>query len=57
MKIELGLFWIAHPTWFIQRPEPESALNPFVESEGWIRILPHYHQMDGFFLVKLVRGN
>ena len=50
-------FLDSHPTWFIQQPEPESLLTPFVESEGWIRILPHHHQMDGFFLVKLVRGN
>ena len=49
-------FLDSHPQWFIQRPKSESPLAPFVEPEGWIRILPHHHQMDGFFLVKLVKG-
>ncbi|MBF2021042.1 MAG: 16S rRNA (cytosine(967)-C(5))-methyltransferase [Hydrococcus sp. C42_A2020_068] len=42
-----------HPDWQIQPPSPDSPAVPFTTSEGWIKVLPHLHQMDGFFMVKL----
>jgi 16S rRNA (cytosine967-C5)-methyltransferase len=46
-----------HPDWCLQKPPTQSPAAAFVESGGWVRILPHRHQMDGFFLVKLARGD
>jgi 16S rRNA (cytosine967-C5)-methyltransferase len=42
-----------HPHWKIEPPALDSLANPFATSEGWVKILPHQHQMDGFFMVKL----
>lgn len=42
-----------HPHWKIDRPALDFA--PFVQPEGWIKVLPHPHQMDGFFMVRLMQ--
>jgi len=42
-----------HPTWQIVNPEPETIPFTFVDRSGWIEILPHQQDMDGFFMVKL----
>ncbi|BBA78707.1 rRNA SAM-dependent methyltransferase [cyanobacterium endosymbiont of Rhopalodia gibberula] len=49
-------FLDTHTTWYIEPPLPHSPLCNWVTSLGWIKILPHQHQMDGFFLVKLKKG-
>jgi 16S rRNA (cytosine967-C5)-methyltransferase len=41
--------------WQIDRPDPNSPVSPFVQPEGWAKVLPHQHQMDGFFMVRLKR--
>jgi len=36
------------------------ANNPaaqFVCDRGWVKVLPHEHDMDGFFMAKLQRLN
>ena len=45
-----------HPHWQIQTPPVQSPAAVFAQKEGWIKILPHRHQMDGFFMVKLAQG-
>jgi 16S rRNA (cytosine967-C5)-methyltransferase len=42
-----------HPDWQIQMPEPGAIAAPFAAPEGWVKVWPHRHQMDGFFMVKL----
>ncbi|XLQ10898.1 MAG: 16S rRNA (cytosine(967)-C(5))-methyltransferase [cyanobacterium endosymbiont of Epithemia adnata isolate EadnSB Bon19] len=49
-------FLDTHTNWYIEPPSAHSPLCNWVTSSGWIKILPHQHQMDGFFLVKLKKG-
>ncbi|NET30462.1 MAG: 16S rRNA (cytosine(967)-C(5))-methyltransferase [Cyanothece sp. SIO1E1] len=46
-------FLAQNPTWRIQLPSPDSPVAQFATSEGWIKVWPHRHQMDGFFMVLL----
>lgn len=48
-------FLATHPAWHIWRPAPDSLFAPFLCPEGWLKVLPHQHHMDGFFMVALVR--
>ena len=52
----IGKFLATHPDWQIEHPKPEHPVSHFATPEGWIKILPHQHDMDGFFLAKLVRS-
>lgn len=45
-----------HPNWTIQSPSVDSPYAIFVTEQGWLKVLPNQHQMDGFFIVKLVKG-
>ncbi|WP_267383471.1 16S rRNA (cytosine(967)-C(5))-methyltransferase [Cyanobacterium sp. uoEpiScrs1] len=49
-------FLDTHTTWHIEPPLPHLSLFNWVTPSGWIQILPHQRQMDGFFLVKLKKG-
>ncbi|NJO70844.1 MAG: 16S rRNA (cytosine(967)-C(5))-methyltransferase RsmB [Oscillatoriales cyanobacterium RM1_1_9] len=40
--------------WQIQIPDPGKFIG--ITAEGWIKIWPHRHNMDGFFMVKLQHG-
>jgi len=40
-----------HPHWRIDAPPP--TLSAFSTPQGWLNVLPHQHQMDGFFMVRL----
>jgi len=42
-----------NPHWQIEPPVPHSPLSAFSMPPGWIKVLPHQHQMDGFFMVRL----
>jgi len=44
-----------HPEWQLVPPAPASLAAPFVTPEGWLQVLPHQHQMDGFFMALLRR--
>lgn len=46
-----------NPQWRIYPPEADSFWQNFATPEGWIKIWPHIHQMDGFFLVRLVKSD
>lgn len=40
-----------HPHWCTDAPPP--TLSAFSTPQGWLKVLPHQHQMDGFFMVRL----
>lgn len=40
-----------HPRWQIRPPQTNFPLAP--TAEGWIKVWPHRHGMDGFFMVQL----
>lgn len=42
-----------HPNWRIDRPTDNLLISDFILPEGWIKVLPHRHNMDGFFMVRL----
>lgn len=50
-------FLAYHPQWQIEHPPPNSPASAFATSEGWIKVWPHQHQMDGFFMVLLRQKN
>lgn len=45
-----------HSQWQIEPPLPDSPLSSFSTPQGWLKVLPHQYQMDGFFMVKLKRN-
>jgi 16S rRNA (cytosine967-C5)-methyltransferase len=45
-----------HPDWQIQPPLADSMFTPYQTTEGWMEVMPQKHNMDGFFMVKLVKG-
>ncbi|MBE9109846.1 16S rRNA (cytosine(967)-C(5))-methyltransferase [Nodosilinea sp. LEGE 07298] len=49
----INAFCQAHPTWRIQTPAPGFGHGLAVAPQGWVKVWPHRHQMDGFFMVKL----
>ncbi|MGB2924614.1 MAG: 16S rRNA (cytosine(967)-C(5))-methyltransferase [Limnothrix sp.] len=46
-------FLADHPNWKIAKPTEDSPAFSYAAEEGWIQVLPHKHNMDGFFMVKL----
>ncbi|MDJ0507919.1 MAG: 16S rRNA (cytosine(967)-C(5))-methyltransferase [Crocosphaera sp.] len=50
-------FLTSHPYWKIEPPATEGIFAPFITASPWIQILPHQHDMDGFFMVKLKRNS
>jgi len=44
-----------HPDWQIVPPSVDNPAAHFVSDRGWVKVLPHEHDMDGFFMVKLQR--
>ncbi len=50
-------FLDTHSEWQIEPPAPNSQTATFATSAGWIKVWPHRHQMDGFFMVRLKRVN
>jgi 16S rRNA (cytosine967-C5)-methyltransferase len=46
-------FLAEHPNWRLGEVEPTHPAASFITSEQWIEVIPHHHDMDGFFMVKL----
>ncbi|MBI4780495.1 MAG: 16S rRNA (cytosine(967)-C(5))-methyltransferase [Oscillatoriophycideae cyanobacterium NC_groundwater_1537_Pr4_S-0.65um_50_18] len=42
--------------WNIERPELTHAAAAFVTDQGWLKVLPHLENMDGFFMVRMRRS-
>jgi 16S rRNA (cytosine967-C5)-methyltransferase len=43
--------------WEIESPGNDSPIREYSTPEGWIKVLPHKHNMDGFFMVRLRKKN
>ena len=50
-------FLDSHPNWSISMTTNESIINNFDISQGWIKLYPHRHNMDGFFMVRLQKSS
>ncbi len=48
-------FQALHPEWQIEPPAAGTPAAPFATTEGWVKVWPHQHPMDGFFMVRLRR--
>ena len=48
-------FLIEHPGWQIQPPTADHPAAPFATPDGWVKVLPHQQEMDGFFMVRLTQ--
>ncbi|WP_080806037.1 16S rRNA (cytosine(967)-C(5))-methyltransferase [Halomicronema hongdechloris] len=48
-------FLQTHPDWQIEPPSWEIAAVAAVAPQGWVKVWPHRHHMDGFFMVALER--
>lgn len=46
-----------HSNWTIEPPLADNPAARFAQPEGWVKVLPHHHNMDGFFMVRLRRNN
>ena len=46
-------FLATHPPWRVLPPAADSPLAPYAQPEGWIKLWPHRHNVDGFFMVRL----
>jgi 16S rRNA (cytosine967-C5)-methyltransferase len=46
-------FLDTHPNWQIAPPPPNSPAAAFTTPDGWLKVWPHRHNMDGFFMVRL----
>jgi 16S rRNA (cytosine967-C5)-methyltransferase len=46
-------FLTNHPDWQVVPPTDDNPAAHFVSDRGWIKVLPHEHDMDGFFMAKL----
>lgn len=42
--------------WQIDAPPENSPAAAFTTPDGWIKVWPHRHHMDGFFMVRLKQG-
>jgi len=47
-------FLDSNPDWQIEAPTIDLPVQP--SPEGWVKLWPHKHQMDGFFMVRLKRN-
>ncbi|AFY71757.1 sun protein [Thalassoporum mexicanum PCC 7367] len=48
-------FLAEHSHWQLEPPEQNNPAYSFITEQGWIKVLPHLHDMDGFFMARLRR--
>jgi 16S rRNA (cytosine967-C5)-methyltransferase len=53
----IASFLASHPHWQIEPPSANSLLAAYSKPQGWIKVLPHQLDMDGFFMVRLRKTN
>lgn len=46
-----------HANWTLELPAADNPSAPFAQPQGWVKVLPHHHDMDGFFMARLRRGD
>ena len=46
-------FLCKHSNWKIDPPRSDEMTAFLTTPQGWVKVLPHRHQMDGFFMVRL----
>ncbi|MBF2029618.1 MAG: 16S rRNA (cytosine(967)-C(5))-methyltransferase [Oscillatoriales cyanobacterium C42_A2020_001] len=46
-------FLATHPAWKLVAPDASSVAIAFTTADGWVKVLPHQHSMDGFFMARL----
>lgn len=52
-EAQIEQFLQQHPDWCIVPPAPDTPLAAYSIAPGWVKIWPHHHAMDGFFMVRL----
>ena len=52
----IDTFLVSHPHWHIVTERNNLTANFSITSKGAIKIFPHRQQMDGFFMIKLAKG-
>jgi 16S rRNA (cytosine967-C5)-methyltransferase len=52
---QIQRFLETHPNWAIVPPEAGSPVKPYGLPEGWVKVWPHRHHRDGFFMVRLAQ--
>ena len=51
-------FMATRPGWRIApKQEAPAVMQDLIDENGFLRLLPHHHDMDGFFAVRLIRGD
>lgn len=53
----ISSFLASHPNWKIEPPRVDSPAARYSTPQGWIKVLPHHQDMDGFFMVRLRKTN
>ena len=46
-------FLADNPSWEIEPPSVDSSASAYSTAQGWMKVLPHQQDMDGFFMVRL----
>ncbi|MFB2769251.1 16S rRNA (cytosine(967)-C(5))-methyltransferase [Pelatocladus sp. BLCC-F211] len=50
-------FLAENPDWKIENSSQNICFSRYSTSQGWLKVLPHQHDMDGFFMVRLRKTN
>ena len=45
--------FLQNPGWQIEPPPPDHPAALFAQPQGWVKLLPHQQNIDGFFMVRL----